>query len=192
VIRKTLDWIDEAAFRAQIPDEMQAGIGLWDATFAMPYHLFRRELKRIAQCNLARIEGTLCVSRQEIPAGTVAVPVDDDDWFAPELARVLEQGMADHTGCCWPSRFLEVPISLPHQLGHIRQVLFPHTQPRWLCTSNNYAVVYGSETADQLVGHIRATRWFLAHPSAVAHIAQPLRLTNRSLASTTQLRPRQR
>ena len=57
VIRKTLDWANEAAFRAQIPEEMRAGIEMWNATFNMPYHQYRSELKRIAQLNLAGIQG---------------------------------------------------------------------------------------------------------------------------------------
>ena len=63
--------------------QMRAGSELWNAAFDMPYHLFRRELRHIAERNLARIQGVLCVTRQEIPAGAVAVSVDDDDWFAP-------------------------------------------------------------------------------------------------------------
>jgi len=190
VIRKTLDWADEAAFRAQIPDEMRAGIETWNATFDMPYHQFRRELKRIAQLSLARIPDAACVSQGEIPEGAVAVPVDDDDWFAPGLAAALEKSMSDHSGCYWPSRFLEVPISFPHRLGLIRKSLFPSTKPRWLCTTNNYAVVYGPKTADLLSSHVRASQWFFAHPSEVIRIEQPLSLMNRTLASTTQLRSR--
>jgi hypothetical protein len=190
VIRKTLDWANESAFRAQIPEEMRAAIGLWNATFNMPYHQYRSELRRIAQLNLARIQGAACVSQNEIPEGAVAVPVDDDDWFAPGLAQTLERSMGDHLGCYWPSRFLEVPISLLHRLGQIRRTLFPSTKPRWLCTTNNYAIVYGPKTADLLNSHVRASHWFLAHPSAVIHIGQPLSLMNRTLASTTQLRSR--
>lgn len=190
VIRKTLDWADEAAFRAQIPDEMRAGIETWNATFDMPYHEYRRELKQIAQLNLARIPGTACVSQSEIPEGAVAVPVDDDDWFAPGLAGELRKSLSDYSGCYWPSRFLELPISLPHRLGLIRRKLFPSMKPRWLCTTNNYAVVYGPKTADLLSSHVRASHWFLAHPSVVIRIVQPLSLMNRTLASTTQLRSR--
>lgn len=188
VIRKTIDWNNEAAFRAQIPEQMRAGVELWDKTFTMPYHLFRHELKRIAQHNLSQIENALCVPSQEIPTGSVAVPVDDDDWFSPDLAGILEPSLAVHSGCHWPGRFLEVPVSLSHQLGLIRRTLFPRSRPRWLCTTNNYAVVYGTETADLLDSHIRATRWFLDHPSAVVRIENAVSLMNRSLASTTQLR----
>ena len=190
VLRKTLDWADEAAFRAQIPDEVRDGIEMWNRTFEMPYHQYRCGLKRIAQLNLSRIPGTASVSQREIPEGAVAVPVDDDDWFSPELAVTIEKSVGDHSGCYWPSRFLEVPISWPHRLGLLRRTLFPATRPRWLCTTNNYAVVYGPETSDLLISHVRASRWFLAHPSKVVHIGQPLSLMNRTLASTTQLRSR--
>jgi len=190
VIRKTLDWANEALFRAQLPDEMRAGIETWNTTFDMPYHRYRCELKRIAQLNLASLPGTACVSQKEIPEGAVAVPADDDDWFAPGLAEALEKSLGEHLGCYWPSRFLEVPISLPHRLGLIRRTLFPSTKPRWLCTTNNYAVVYGPKTAGLLNSHVRASQWFLAHPSDVIHIGQPLSLMNRTLASTTQLRSR--
>jgi hypothetical protein len=187
VIRKTLDWADEAAFRAQIPDNMRAGVELWNSTFNMPYHHYRCELKRIAQLNLARIQGAACVSQSEIPEGAVAVPVDDDDWFAPWLAQALERSMGDHLGCSWHRRFLEVATTLPHRLGMIRRALFPNTRGRWFCITNNYAVVYGPRTADLLNSHTRATQRFLAHPSEVFQIGQSLSLMNRTLASTTHL-----
>ncbi len=190
MIRKTVDWGDEAAFRAQIPEKMRYGIELWNTTFNMPYHLFRQELKRIAQRNHSQIKNAIYASHQEIPVGSVAVPVDDDDWFSPDLAQVLKRSMADHTGCYWLSRFLQVPISFWHQLNLIQRTLFPRWRPNRLCTSNNHAIVYGPETADLLNGHIRATRWFLEHPSAVVRIEKTLSLQNRSLASITQLQSR--
>ena len=191
VVRRTVDWGDEAAFNAQIPENMRAGVALWNETFVMPYHLFRRELRRIAACNLSRVEGARCVPREAVPEGALAVPVDDDDWFAPGLARVIETSLGGgHSGCYWPSRFLELPISFGHRLGLIRRALFPGTPPRWLCTTNNYAVRMAPDTAPLINGHIQATRWFLANPSAVLAIGQPLSLMNRTLASITQLRSR--
>ncbi len=187
-VRKTLDWTDETSFRAQIPQEVRAGIELWNKTFRMPYHHYRAELKRIAQLNLSRIQGAIVGSPGDVPDGAIAVPVDDDDWFSPDLAKTLENGWDDRMGCYWPSRFLEVPISFPHRLGLIRKFLFPSTKPRWLCTTNNYAVRYCPETADLVRSHIRASRWFLSHPSDIAKIGTPLSLMNRTLASMTQLR----
>ena len=188
LVRKTLDWANEAASRAQIPDVMRGGVELWNATFNMLYHQYRCELKRIAQLNWARVEGAACVPREDIPLSAVAVPVDDDDWFSPRLAWALEQSMGGYSSCYWPSRFLEVPISMPHRLGLIRRALFPSTKPRWLCTTNNYAIEYDPVRTDLLASHVRASSWFLAHPSKVIEIGWPLSLMNRTLSSTTQLR----
>lgn len=189
VVRATLDWNDEAAFNAQIPAQVRPGVEAWKATFEMPYHIYRRELKRIAGHSLARVQDAACVPAQEVPRGALAVPVDDDDWFAPELGRVLQGHLAGgHAGYSWPSRFLEVPISTSHRLGLLARRILPQRPPRWLCTTNNYAVVYGPDTADLLHGHIRATNWFLAHPQLVRRLEEPLSLMNRTLASTTQLR----
>ena len=190
VIRKTLDWTDETTFQMQIPDQVRAGVNLWNATFNIPYHEFRAELKRIAQINLSKVRNATLAKHNEVPYGAVAVPVDDDDWLSPELAQTLDRNWEDRIGCYWPSRFLEVTISFPHQLGLVRKLLFPSTKPRWLCTTNNYAVVYSPETADLLKGHIRASHWFLANPNAIMRIEQPLSIMNRTLASITQLRSR--
>jgi len=200
VVRRTTDWGNEAVFRAQLPENMRAGVAVWNATFDMPYHLFRRELKRIAEINLSRVQNARCLPLEEVPPGALAVPVDDDDWFSPDLARVLEAGFpSERSGGYWPSRFLEVPISFAHQVGLmlpgsfvtqlflIRRAIFPSARPKWLCMTNNYAVRMGPETAPLLLSHVLATQWFLAHPSAIQRIEQPLSLMNRSLASMTQL-----
>jgi hypothetical protein len=188
VIRKTLDWQDEAAFQAQIPVNMRYGIELWNSTFNVPFHQYRAELKRIAQLNLSRVEGIQCLSLPDIPTGSIVVPADDDDWFAPDMAQVLQRYLCDCEGYYWPSRFLEVPLSPAHHLYLIRRKLFPFTKPYWLCTTNNYAVRYNSRTADLPHNHVVATQWFLAHPSVVKRIELPISLMNRTLASMTHLR----
>jgi hypothetical protein len=188
VVRQTTDWDNETTFRAQIPEDIQPGVELWNATFNMPYHLFRRELKRIAQLSLSRLEGAVCVRRDEVPDDAVVVPTDDDDWFSPRLATVLEENVdGRHVGYYWPSKFIEVPISLPHQLGLIRRALFPATPPKWLCTTNNYAVVMRPETLALIGSHIGASQWFVAHPPAVKRLDEHLSVMNRSLASRTSL-----
>jgi hypothetical protein len=191
VVRRTTDWGDEATFRAQIPAGFEEVVETWNATFNMPYHLFRRELKRIAQLNLSRVPGAVCVRREEVPEYGVVVPTDDDDWFSPRLAEVLEKNIdGRHAGYYWPSKFIEVPIHLPHQLGLIRRAIFPRTRPKWLCTTNNYAVVFRGETAALASSHIQASNWFVGHPTAVKRIGEPLSVMNRSLASRTALRSR--
>ncbi len=188
LVRKTTDWSDEATFRAQMPQTIAPAVALWNATFAMPYHLFRHELKRIAQLTQSRIPGAVCVPSTDVPAGALVVPTDDDDWFSPRLAQVLEAEVdGHHVGYYWPSTFIEVPISLGHELGLIRRALFPRTPPKWLCITNNYAVVMGADTAALIDNHMHASRWFLAHPAAVKRVGERLSVMNRSLASTTSL-----
>ncbi len=188
VVRKTTDWSNEATVRAQLPPAIVPAVALWNATFRMPYHHFRHELKRIAQLTQSRVHGAEGVPRDAVPAGGIVVPTDDDDWFSPRLAQVLEAEADDHhVGYCWPSAFIEVPISLGHDLGLIRRTLFPRTPPKWLCTTNNYAVVMGSESAPLIDNHMHASRWFLAHPPRVKRLGERLSIMNRSLASTTSL-----
>jgi hypothetical protein len=189
VVRRTTDWGDEATFRAQIPEGFGRMVEIWNATFEMPYHLFRRELKRIAQLNLSRIPGAVCVAREEVPEYAVVVPTDDDDWFSPRLAEVLEENIdGQHVGYYWPSKFIELPISVGHRLGLMRRAVFPRTRPKWLCTTNNYAVVMRPETVALIGSHIQASGWFVAHPDAVKRLGAGLSVMNRSLASRTSLR----
>jgi hypothetical protein len=189
VVRRTTDWDNEATFRAQIPEGFEKVVEVWNATFTMPYHLFRRELKRIAQLSLSRIPGAVCVLREEVPEYAVVVPADDDDWFSPRLAQVLGANIdGQHVGYYWPSEFIEVPISLAHRLGLIRRAIFPRTLPKWLCTTNNYAVVMRPETVALIGSHIQASGWFVAHADAVKRLGERLSVMNRSLASRTSLR----
>ena len=188
VVRKTTDWDNEATFRAQISEGFGPVVEVWNATFTMPYHLFRRELKRIAQLSLSRIPGAVCVPREEVPEYGVVVPTDDDDWLSPRLAQVLGANIdGQHVGYYWPSKFIEVPIHLPHRLGLIRRAIFPRTRPHFLCTTNNYAVVMCSEMAPFIDKHVQASRWFVAHPAAVKRIDEHLSVMNRTLASKTSL-----
>ena len=116
------------------------------------------------------------------------MPTDDDDWLSPRLAEVLEENIdGQHVGYYWPSKFIEVPISLAHRLGLIRRAIFPRTRPHFLCTTNNYAVVMCSEMAPFIDKHVQAGRWFVTHPAAVKRIGEHLSVMNRTLASRTSL-----
>ncbi len=188
-IRATLDWSDEAAFRAQLAPAFVPKVDAWNATFDMPYHVFRSEVRAIAASNLAEIQGASIRAWHDIPEGTVVLPVDDDDWFAPGVAGAVERALdTNAAGCFWPSTFLEVPIDFGHRLGLFRRRLFPNTRPRWICTTNSYALVKCAETADPLRRHTQASRWAQGEgASRVRRITERLSVMNRTLASQTSL-----
>jgi hypothetical protein len=191
-VRKTLDWGDEDAALAQITGAFRPKVDLWNATFTMSYQRFRYHLTQIADLNHARVEGAVRARADEIPDGALVLPVDDDDWFAPSTARVLEQEIDPAvSGFVWPSRWVEVPIDLHRRLGLIRRRLIPSTPMMWTCTSNNYAARKTRETEPILSHHIQASRWFehelASKASRVTRLEATLSVTNRSLASQTAL-----
>ncbi len=188
VVRQTTEWGNEAAVLAQLPEGLRHAVSLWSSTFTIPYHVFRQELTSIARINRSRIAGALCVPRAEVPAGATVVPTDDDDWFAPQLATTLETAIGSrHVGYYWPSEFIEVPISLGHQLGLIRRAIFPGTPPKWRCITNNYAVTMSPATAPLIDSHVNASHWFVANPDAVQRLEDHLSVMNRTLGSQTSL-----
>ena len=188
-----MDFDDEQAFRAQLEPRLREPIALWDATFEMPWRVFRSRLRDIALENLGRVEGAVVARWEEIPEGALVLPCDDDDWFRPDVAQVVQDALAPgHTGVRWRSSFLEVPRDWRHHLGIWRR-RFQGPRPQFVCTTNNYAV-FASETAlPVLASHLKASDWFLAQPAAeVPELREGLSLQNRTIASQTALVPQQR
>jgi hypothetical protein len=188
-VRDTTDWEDEDAFLAQLPSELEPKVELWNATFNMPFHAFRHRVREIAKLNQARVEGSTCAAWDEIPEGGLVVPVDDDDWFAPDVGRVLEGELeSGDLGCHWISSFIQVPIHLRHRLGLIRRRFQPNTPPKWICTTNNYAMRKTAETAPLLASHVTASRWVTGRDGrGMKRLDSHLSVMNRTLASQTSL-----
>lgn len=188
VVRRTTDWTSEAVVRAQLPDGFAPLVELWNDTFDMPFHRFRYELKQITALNHSRVEGAVTAALEDVPEGALIAPTDDDDWFAPELAKALHDNREDqYSGYRWSSRFLEVPPNLDQRLGALRRKLFPSTPLRWICTTNNHAIVNRAGIGDLVASHIRASEWFSAHDAAVKALDVSLSLQNRNLSSQTTL-----
>lgn len=187
-VRTSVDWDDEAAVLAQCPPYFRSKFELWNATFAMPFHVFRGRLREIARENLARVDGATCAAWEEIPNGAVVLPVDDDDWFAPDAAAALERLWDGRGGgCSWTSTFFEVPLNRRHAVGKVirRRAPWVPLKPMWRCTTNNYALVKAPGTRALAVSHMRAMDWFEQHDPP----RLPVRLSamNRTLASQTSL-----
>ena len=189
LIRRTTDWADEAAFWAQLPLDLRQKVEVWNQTFDIPFHLFRRRLREIARTNLSKVEDSVCAEWDEIPDGALVVPTDDDDWFAPEVGRVLESERDSRASCYyWISNFIQLPINRRHRIRLILSTIFPRTPPRWVCTTNNYAFVKDSGAETLLRSHVAASRWVESQePERTKKIERRLSIMNRTLASVTSL-----
>jgi hypothetical protein len=195
-IRRTVDWADEEAAVAQLTDPwLKPKVPLWNATFNISYQRFRHRVAQIAQLNHSRVGGAVVSDWHEIPDGALVLPVDDDDWFTPGAARALDAEIDPGAiGYHWTSRWIEVPIDLGHRLYLLRRRLFPRTPPKWLCSTNNYAMVKSPDAKELLGSHIKASRWFEGPvqrgEASVKRIDGQLGLANRTLASQTTLSQR--
>jgi hypothetical protein len=188
-VRRAVEWENEAAFLAQLDPAFLPKVEAWNRTFSLPYHLFRRELRAIAQANLEQVEGAVICGWEEVPDGALVAPVDDDDWFAPHLAATIRAAAGpDVFALHWRQGVVEVPINAGHGLRLLLRKLIPSLRPRWLCATNSYVIRKGSVDPRCFVSHVAASRWFpLQDPARIRVLPERLSLHNRSLASITSL-----
>lgn len=188
-VRKTAAWGDAAAFRAQLEPGFVPKVEAWDATFALPYRIFRQELKAIAQANLEQVAGAVLCSWEEVPEGGLVAPIDDDDWFAPDLVQMIQAAAGPAVaGVHWQQAVLEVPINVGHRLRLLLRRLIPGLKPRWLCATNSYVIRKGNVDSRCFTSHVAASHWFAQQPpDRIRVLPQRLSLHNRSLASITSL-----
>jgi len=190
-VRETLDWQDEAAVVAGMLAKFRPKYEAWNDRFNVPYHVFRHRVTEIARENLRRVEGARVVGPDSVPTGALVVPVDDDDWFHPELARHLRDAWEpEKRGYTWERRALEAPPErnpLRWLPPRGRRLLRQADHSVYTCGTNNYAVVNVAGWGDQIASHSAASEFFDAQPERVRHIPRALSLHNRNFSSRTVL-----
>jgi hypothetical protein len=188
-IRQTLDWQDEALVNERLIPAFRPKFDAWNATFTMPYHVFRARLKAIAELNVRQIESAICTPIDRVPRGEIIVPVDDDDWFAPDLAaRILQAYDREASGYLWQRARLEREATLGGLRRGVWRIgrLLGRAEVE-LCKTNNYAVRNEPHLAPLALSHLHASAYFNAHPDDVRRIPATLAIQNRNLASQTTL-----
>jgi hypothetical protein len=148
--RQTLDWQSMTLEKYRTESEpfrtlagLRAGYltevaELWDSTFAISYFSSRQQMKAIAQQNLCSIPGVSISTDGVLADSDIGCPVDDDDWYSPELpAKLLEAPPAD--AYVW--NHLQFGFCLSHPLDKWTSglALLVPTQ-NYSCWTNNYAV----------------------------------------------------
>ena len=190
-VRPGVDWADEDGLRERLREDLRPGFDLWNATFGISLPRFRLRLREIARQNHATVEGAIRATWDEIPDGALVLPVDDDDWFAPEVATTLADRLpSDSNGCRWTPSWVEVPIDFGHRLHMLRHRLLG-APLKWICTTNNYGLVKAADTKPLLTSHLEASRWWEARSSEQGNLTSlnlRLSVANRTLGSISTLR----
>lgn len=187
-VRTAVEWGNEGAFRAQLKPEFLPKLERWNATFSIPYNVFRHEVCETARLNLSRVAGADVRPWHEIPDGAVVLPVDDDDWFAPDIVeRLVPHLRTDLMGCRWMPSYLEVPVGIRHRTDLLRRRVLPWARPRYLCATNSYAFVKRPDTEAIGRSHVQASRVFEEERGRVRVVDGWLSIVNRTLASQTVL-----
>lgn len=198
-IRKTLDWHDEALVDARILPSFRPKYDQWNATFTVRYAAFRQRLKEIAAANLARVQGARVVPLDEVPPGAWVLPIDDDDWLAPDLVeRVGPSLVHGAAGCCWVHSIVQAPRPRPQaswwrKLRRRRRARRPVEvgaeggKGPYVCGTNNHILANTPAHAPLLLDHTEASRFAEEHPSRMPRLPLMLSVQNRNLASQTSL-----
>ena len=139
-------------------------------------------MKRIALSSWTAVRNAVVAAPQDAPAGALVVPVDDDDWFAPQLADDLRSEFDARFSCyLWRHYTVELRRQIRERL---RLAAWRLQGGRSLtCSTNNYAVVKSPEGLPVDSGHGTASRYFDAHPALVKRIQAHWNLQNRNLSS---------
>lgn len=177
-------------------------IRLWNRTFSMSYFEYRQRLKEIAELSWTRIRNLdLVLRRPDLSAildsldEYIVLPVDDDDWFHPDIADVLRRRWRPSVDAFhWPDGlYRPVPFQerfdqSAHQIRLILRKLHADF------ATNGYALTRTglSKCKAPLRGRVLAFHWaagktYRQDGFECCLVDRPLSASNKSLASRTNL-----
>lgn len=175
-------------------------IRLWNRTFPVTYFQYRQRLKEIAEFNWSRLTDIDLVIRHpelisllERLDEFLVLPVDDDDWFHPQIARTLQARCGTETDALhWTSGAYD---SVPRQRqfgkgwGRLRfwEAAGTFATNNYAITRRGFARCAAGERKGILVYHGMAGRIFHQPKFRRMFFEEPLSITNKSLAATTNL-----
>jgi len=218
-VRTNIDWrtMTEDRFLQQeqfsnsargMSAEQKAGflqaIRIWNRTFAMSYFAYRQRLKEIAELSWTRVRNLdLIVRRPELVAMLdasdpyIVLPVDDDDWFHPEIAEVLRRRWRPGVDAFhWPDGlYRPVPFQDRFEQSAHQERLIVRKWDADFAT-NGYALTRAglAKCNAQLKPRVLAFHWSAGktfHQAGFERcfVDRPLSASNKSLASCTNLKP---
>jgi hypothetical protein len=192
ILRQSPDWhalandfrqglqIDPARFRPPgpipgFPGNIVQLVGQWNATMGVDFFSVRSRLKEMCEDSIAQIPGARRISYRDadnVGPGNeelVAFYHDDDDWFAPNMAEILQEVLPDsYDVCVFPLVRISADTStLVRQVGKSAAVVIGKPRPfSHRYQSNNYGINGRVSDRERLVGmkdHVEASEYANSH-----------------------------
>jgi hypothetical protein len=167
--RTTFEWLDP---QKKIWDRFLIYEEFWNShKFNLTYREYRYNLQQIARDNLLDIKNGVVGEPEE---GELCIPVDDDDWFSPELIVELEKCIGENDYCYWNSTELcrgQITDGTNHWCLY--------------CKTNNYCFRYNKSVNDVFKNHGVADKEFANRKQSPLYINQKLNMVNRNVGSAT-------
>jgi hypothetical protein len=182
ILRQSPDWhslaadfkqgnkIDPARFRPPVPVPGFPGnivqlVAQWNETMGVDFFSCRSRLKEMCEDSIAKIPGAKRVSYLDLESigpeitNYVAFFHDDDDWFAPDMARILEDVLPDdYDICVFPLVRIATLTSTVIRQGGRPDVLVGVPRPfSHRYQSNNYGIngrICNNETLLNMKDHV--------------------------------------
>lgn len=168
--RNYCDWQTEQLWPKALPYEER-----WNREFRVTYRDYRHAIQKLADEARSLIPGAVFENiniNDNIKTGTFYIPVDDDDFFRPDILEVVRQKTDDKTlFAAWKS------VTFKDGLCKIDK----ERKAFQFCETNTYGFLAQTHKSGKLYRHNEAE--FVFRKAKVTVIDQPLSVINQTPAS---------